>query len=250
MKALTVRQPWASLIACGAKTIETRSWRTSYRGWLAIHAGKTIDGIRTLPGDCEGSVEGDWRYGYVGDYQASFCFRSGDEGRRGDAEMVKTDGASSAPDFEGTLPLGAIVATARLVDCLPIVEYDSDDPRPVPDPPLVQRDGHHVWLDTSGPNTWEYDGVNISDQLPYGDFQPGRWAWLLEDVQPTTERCPWCWGSMADPDSDDGWYHHGIREPGSAPPCPVCVSPENGYPTGRCDPIPAKGAQGLWEWRP
>ena len=27
MKALTVRQPWASLIALGVKTIETRSWR-------------------------------------------------------------------------------------------------------------------------------------------------------------------------------------------------------------------------------
>lgn len=42
MKALTVRQPWASLIAGGTKTIETRSWPTSYRGPLAIHAGKAV----------------------------------------------------------------------------------------------------------------------------------------------------------------------------------------------------------------
>ena len=40
MKALTILQPWASLIACGAKKIETRSWATKYRGPLAIHAGK------------------------------------------------------------------------------------------------------------------------------------------------------------------------------------------------------------------
>ncbi len=40
MKALTIRQPWASLIAAGVKTIETRSWSTRYRGPLAIHAGK------------------------------------------------------------------------------------------------------------------------------------------------------------------------------------------------------------------
>lgn len=39
MKALTVWQPWASLIAWGEKTIETRSWFTPYRGPLAIHAG-------------------------------------------------------------------------------------------------------------------------------------------------------------------------------------------------------------------
>jgi hypothetical protein len=40
MKALTLTQPWASLIAVGAKEIETRSWYTSYRGPLIIHAAK------------------------------------------------------------------------------------------------------------------------------------------------------------------------------------------------------------------
>lgn len=43
MKAITILQPWASLIACGAKKIETRSWATKYRGPLAIHAGKDRD---------------------------------------------------------------------------------------------------------------------------------------------------------------------------------------------------------------
>lgn len=40
MKALTVYQPWASLIAQGHKRYETRSWSTRYRGAIAIHAGK------------------------------------------------------------------------------------------------------------------------------------------------------------------------------------------------------------------
>lgn len=39
MKALTIWQPWASLIASGEKQYETRSWETKYRGPLAIHAG-------------------------------------------------------------------------------------------------------------------------------------------------------------------------------------------------------------------
>jgi hypothetical protein len=39
MKALTISQPWASLIASGKKWIENRCWRTYYRGPLAIHAG-------------------------------------------------------------------------------------------------------------------------------------------------------------------------------------------------------------------
>ena len=36
---LTIREPWASLVGCGVKIIETRSWPTSYRGELYIHAG-------------------------------------------------------------------------------------------------------------------------------------------------------------------------------------------------------------------
>lgn len=40
MKALTLTEPFATLVAIGAKTIETRTWATPYRGPLAIHAGK------------------------------------------------------------------------------------------------------------------------------------------------------------------------------------------------------------------
>lgn len=43
MKAVTIIQPWATLIALGAKTLETRSWPTKYRGPLAIHAGQKVD---------------------------------------------------------------------------------------------------------------------------------------------------------------------------------------------------------------
>jgi len=39
MKALTISQPYASLIASGEKWVENRSWFTPYRGPLAIHAG-------------------------------------------------------------------------------------------------------------------------------------------------------------------------------------------------------------------
>ena len=35
-KVITVRQPWATLLATGKKRIETRSWKTKYRGELYI----------------------------------------------------------------------------------------------------------------------------------------------------------------------------------------------------------------------
>lgn len=40
VKGLTLTQPWASAIALGQKRIETRSWRTPYRGLVAIHAAQ------------------------------------------------------------------------------------------------------------------------------------------------------------------------------------------------------------------
>lgn len=40
MKMLSLTQPWAQLVVEGHKEFETRSWGTSYRGWLGIHASK------------------------------------------------------------------------------------------------------------------------------------------------------------------------------------------------------------------
>ncbi|HSZ58642.1 MAG TPA: ASCH domain-containing protein [Tepidisphaeraceae bacterium] len=50
MKAISLWQPWASLIAIGAKCYETRSWSTSFRGRLAIHASKT-NGMLSAAGE-------------------------------------------------------------------------------------------------------------------------------------------------------------------------------------------------------
>lgn len=43
MKVLTIKQPWATLIAEGYKEYEFRTWNTKFRGELLIHAGKGID---------------------------------------------------------------------------------------------------------------------------------------------------------------------------------------------------------------
>lgn len=40
MKAISLWQPWATLVALGVKQFETRGWATNYRGPLAIHAAK------------------------------------------------------------------------------------------------------------------------------------------------------------------------------------------------------------------
>lgn len=43
MKVITIKQPYATLIAERLKEFEFRTWKTKYRGELLIHAGKSID---------------------------------------------------------------------------------------------------------------------------------------------------------------------------------------------------------------
>ena len=43
MKVITIKQPFASVIAAGIKEYEFRTWKTTYRGEILIHAGKSVD---------------------------------------------------------------------------------------------------------------------------------------------------------------------------------------------------------------
>lgn len=51
MKAITIKQPWASLIVEGIKDIENRTWKTNFRGRVLIHAGQIpvkFDGLADI----------------------------------------------------------------------------------------------------------------------------------------------------------------------------------------------------------
>lgn len=51
MKALTVKQPWASLIVEEMKDIENRTWKTKFRGRILVHAGMKGDDFWGSPHD-------------------------------------------------------------------------------------------------------------------------------------------------------------------------------------------------------
>lgn len=78
------------------------------------------------------------------------------------------------------LPLGAVVCTAVIARSLPIrVDFT-----PYGEAAIVVPSAAMHW---TGPRLVPADGsltVDISDQLPYGDWTPGRWAWELVDVEP------------------------------------------------------------------
>lgn len=83
MKGISLYQPWASLVALGLKRVESRSWPTTYRGPLLIHAAKRWDaGLESAQVDA--------------------------------AELLWSHGRLPLP---AVLPLGRVLAVCRLAGC-------------------------------------------------------------------------------------------------------------------------------------
>lgn len=199
MKALTLWQPWASLVALGIKTIETRSWGTRYRGPLVIHAGAAVPNVARV---------GEWQI------------------ERHDPNYRMHKGRYETPYgwlAETPLPLGVVVATCQLVDVVPTGQFRM----PTVSEPERMAD-RHIRSKLLPPYHAEW---SVTDNLPYGDFTAGRFAWLLEDIRPTTQRCAACWARAV---AAGGPVYYAD--------CGVCVG------VGSSDPVPARGRQGLWEW--
>ncbi len=140
MKAITLWQPWATLI--GEKLMETRGRRINYRGALAIHAALKIDYEA-----CE-----------VPEIKAAL------------AELGYTD-----PNM---LPVGSIVSTCTVFDCVEMKEY---------------VDGSTI-----------VPGYKLSKkERAFGDYRPGRYAYILANVKRLKEPIPakgkqgiWNWEGM------------------------------------------------------
>jgi len=153
--ALSLTQPWATLIAIGAKRIETRSWSTKYRGLMAIHAAKGF------PVEAQQACEG-----------SSFV-RALDGGRS--SARYYTPPHVGSRRFDGGLPLGQIIATARLLDVRPTKPYDDDE------------------------------AFRATDECAFGDYSAGRFAWVFDDVTALAVPIP-CKGALSLWDVPAGIY--------------------------------------------
>src|SRR5437762_1138392 len=97
MKAISVLQPWASLIVHGRKRFETRSWQTRHRGPLLIAASARFPAeFQLLCG----------RQPFLRAFQKLYL-----AGPRYDA---------GALDIAAQLPLGAIIGRVTLAACWPV----------------------------------------------------------------------------------------------------------------------------------
>lgn len=148
IKALTITQPYATLIAIKAKRFETRSWSTSYRGPLAIHAATTLAGVGGKRAYKELCTQEPFR-SVLNEYSAQLDIN----------DLTKL-----------LLPRGVVVAVANLVTCVYI-------------PPLP----NHV-VDSKTRRQVEqiaqkYGVPPEEPELSFGDYTPGRYVWVLENVR-------------------------------------------------------------------
>lgn len=146
MKCISLWQPWATLIAIGAKKIETRHWKTDVRGRVAIHAAKRW--TRDQKKLCCGGLTP------LAGYQSSIYIHNAVYGAG-----LFNDGHLICP------PLGAIVAVGDLVDCKFITSAMS--------PPAF-------------PGDWETRSSMLPPPEPersFGNYECGRYAWIFQNVR-------------------------------------------------------------------
>jgi activating signal cointegrator 1 len=141
VKALSLWEPWASLIMTGAKTIETRSWYTGYRGPLLICAAKGGLSKSNLVDCLDDPV-----------IQKGLAPLKGAPSYIGNQEALRSSTTKSVPLVgPENLHFGHAVALVKLqsclkTNCLPLKRWE------------LEKD--------------------------YGDFHPGRYAWVTSDTIP------------------------------------------------------------------
>jgi len=157
MRAITLWQPWASLIAAGGKKYETRSWETNYRGPIAIHASKkTVSSI----------------------LDEIFGWKASDE-RKAFVQKVRE---ITRIGVIYDLPRGAVIATAKLIGCYEIKACTSTCGPGygyvnIPEKIISPNSDEYLfggW--TPGRFAWEFSGVTILPEPIPAKGRQGLWT--------------------------------------------------------------------------
>ncbi len=153
MLAISLWQPWAHLIACGAKGFETRSWSTRYRGPMAIHAGRKW--TRRMASQC---LEEPFLT-ILADDQPTFRLRA----------------EANAADL--SFAFGAIIAVADLVEVWPTEKLGHQATEDSLPPELIIGLQERAFGDFShGRYAWQYENViRLPKPIPCAGKQ-GLWV--------------------------------------------------------------------------
>jgi len=173
MKAITLYQPWATLVALGKKKIETRSWKTDYRGPLAIHVAKKFTGEQRMLCRWAKQPLSDALKGVFWDKKVIKDVNNFFKGGGINDDVINDGCCTEFWQIKDNYHLGCVIAICYLVDVVEILDYQRG--RVVSSEKISDEE-----------NTLDFDFIKIpppEPELSFGDYTPGRYAWILQDVQ-------------------------------------------------------------------
>lgn len=173
INVLSLYAPWAVAIATGHKKIETRSWKTEYRGELYIHATKTTpENVLYAERNNYDLIYSMLQHNINEPLSYHDCV--GKEWDVLDLISYNFEQNGLLPDnllgvVENTLPHGQIIAKCNLVDCVRVVNYSYglDDNSVEYSRDAILSNGTRITIK-------EYN---------LGDYTAERYAWILEGVE-------------------------------------------------------------------
>ena len=153
MKAITLHEPWASLIVAGKKTIETRNWSPPddlIGETIAIHAGKNLETMEFIAAMHEGRTgfpDGMWKVLHDTTYETMNTFH-----RQGREVIV--------------IPAGRLLGFATLAGVI------------INLPPNPQHS-----VTAHGKPLMYITAEELQDNEAFGLYGHGRYGWVLRDIQ-------------------------------------------------------------------
>lgn len=152
VRVLSLLQPWASLLVFGEKQVETRSWKTDYRGPVAIHASMNDEYVASIPGILDPFINMMCRRpDIISDEERQALLKS--LATAIDDYLFMKSFGQKLIDRYGTCNwnFGKIIGIGELVDCVPTSQIKTG---------LSER------------------------EISLGDYSDGRWAWKFEGMRP------------------------------------------------------------------
>jgi len=143
MKVLSMIQPWASLFLLDEAHFESRTWKTNYRGSLAIHTSKKIN--------------------------HQFCSYKNVQ------DLLGRYGLTSK-----SLPTGAIIGVCNLVNCLRVVE-DNQESAVLEDGRIVSGNDYFLGDYSAGNYAWEVTNKAMLPKFIPAQGKLGLWEYDLNE---------------------------------------------------------------------
>lgn len=185
MKALVLWQPWPTLIRLGVKRFETRG--APLAGPMCPPGIRPVSGFAVERGERVAIVSAKRKLTeklVVGDFEA---WPADPKGRihpnhktERPARIYQNNCRLLARGTWAPLPEGEVICTARVVDALEVKAPGVVASPPYIRPTEVPACVRGLFLRPAGDDGYP---VDITDQLPYGDWDPGRWGMELDDVE-------------------------------------------------------------------